>query len=176
MLAFLLIGCAPGQLEAGGETESLQTAWVLQGEMENPTGLLLTNNRLPCALNQNTDPTEALLENQTLEHVYTKEGSRLIWVPLFKEAITGEAPHPVTALYFEVIEAETLWTDQFLAGFKPTETRLETFDGSLILSQEKQDQWTGSLELDEGRILAEFHANTCALPELFGILGLLGVD
>ena len=176
MLAFLLMGCAPGYLETGGETESLQTVWVLQEKTENPTGLLLSNNRLPCNLNQGSDPTEVLLETQAIEHVYTKEGSRLIWVPLFKEAITSEASLPVTALYFEVIESEAIWTDQFLAGFKPTETRSETIDGNLILSQEKQGQWTGTLTLDKGSILAEFHARTCSVPDLFGILGLLGVD
>lgn len=176
MLAFLLVGCAPGYLETGGETESLQTVWVLQEKTENPTGLLLSNNRLPCTLNQSSDPTEVLLETQAIEHAYTKEGSRLIWVPLFKEAVPSEASLPVTAFYFEVIESEVIWTDQFLAGFKPTETRSETIDGNLILSQEKQDQWTGSLTLNKGSILAEFHADTCVLPDLFGILGLLGVD
>jgi len=103
----LLTACAPGDLNAWGENTTLQSAWV-HSVGQDLNGLLLSTIRLPCLLGENTDPSEALLESQSLEHVYTQEGSQLIWVPLEGSLQELEKDPSVQALYFEVIESETL--------------------------------------------------------------------
>jgi hypothetical protein len=170
----LLTACAPGDLNAWGENTTLQSAWV-HSVGQDLNGLLLSTIRLPCLLGENTDPSEALLESQSLEHVYTQEGSQLIWVPLEGSLQELEKDPSVQALYFEVIESETLWTDQLLAAYRATESRSEQLSGELLLSKENET-WSGSLSLNQNALHADFRAETCESPELFQILGLLELN
>jgi hypothetical protein len=172
--AGILGGCAPGQIQAWGEKDALQSAWV-HPTAQTLHGLLLSNRHLPCALNNHTDPSESLLEAQSLAHIYTQEGSRLIWVPLNKSLEALQNNPSIEALYFEVLESEVIWTDQLTAAYRATDTRDERFAGSLVL-QLQGDKWKGDLSLDQGRLHANFRAQSCEAPELFQILGLLGID
>lgn len=172
--AGIFAGCAPGQLQAWGERDTLQSAWVHQ-TAETLHGLLLSNRRLPCVLNEHTDPTESLLEAQSVGHTYTQEGSRLIWVPLNSSPEALQNNPSIEALYFEVLESELIWKDQLTAAYRATGTRDERFAGSLVL-QLQGDKWKGDLSLDQRRLHANFRAQSCEAPELFQILGLLGID
>jgi hypothetical protein len=172
MLPFLLVACGPGQLDAWGESELLRSAWVLQEENTEAMGLLLSTSEVPCALNQNTEPSGAILETQSLVHVFTREGSRLIWVPLGELTIREKEPHSVSARYFEVVESELLWTNRLTAAYRPTEIREEIFQGELTLDS----LWTGMLALDAGGLSARFRAEICTESDLFLILGLLEVE
>jgi hypothetical protein len=174
LCAGLVVACAPGELNAWGENTVLQSAWI-HSVGQDLNGLLLSTIRLPCRLGENTDPSEALLESQSLEHVYTQEGSQLIWIPLEKSPHELEKDPSVQALYFEVIESETLWTDQLLAAYRASESRFEQLNGELLLSK-KNETWSGSLSLSQNALQAEFRAESCERPELFQILGLLGIN
>jgi len=174
MLGLLLIACGPGHLEAWGEKEALRSAWVFQ-EDAKAKGLLLSTSHLPCSLDHETDPTTALLETQALSHVLTREGSRLLWLPLGEAEIEAGVKHPVEALYFEVIESELLWTDRLTSAYRATETREEMLQGEFLLEGRTESAWSGSISLDDGALSAIFRAESCSFEDVFLILGLDGV-
>ena len=172
MLLLLLLACNAGSLSLNEQDRVLRSAWALDGDETH--GILLSTSHIPCQMEDQENPTEALLETQEISHARSREGSLLIWVPLAKGTLPGD--HKVTISGHEVLEAERMWTDGLIANYRPTESKEFTTEGQLQLDRLTTKHWFGSLSSDSPTLNAEFRADICPTPEVLQILGLIGLN
>ena len=176
MSVLLLIACTAGELHLDGEDVQLRSSWVFQDTDKGHTGILLSNNHLPCQLSGEDDPTEVVLDTQALNHAYTREGSVLLWIELNQEEVTPRTTFDVSAYYHRVHEAELMWEKGLTSAYRATETETLQFDGKLSLNHITERQWNGHIELGSNTIIGNFKAQLCDSKDLSQILGLYGIN
>jgi len=176
LIVLLLIACTTGELRFEGEDIQLRSGWVFQDPDTEQTGILLSNNHLPCELSGEDDPTEVVLDTQSLNHAYTREGSVLFWVELHRQEIATQSSLDVSAYFHQVQESELMWEKGLTAAYRATETTTHTLEGELFLEDIHKDRWKGRIKLGSDAITGDFRAPLCNSKDLSQILGLYGIN
>ena len=175
MIWLLAMACNPGALHLDGETFELASAWFFSLSDESGPSILLSTSHLPCDLNSPPNPTQALMDSQSMQHATTREGSRLLWIEM--PAKPEEGSHASNALLYEVHESERLWQDGLLAAYRATESTLREFSGTLDIHRTEQDRLKATLSSPTSPSLSVlFSAKYCPFDETLQILGTNGVE